>query len=241
MTQLRETRCLTTGQIETIIKNWCTVLNVSKCTVIDNKKPNFSHENIEKYNLPHLTKFASNYTLYGFERKNLPTIYAIVIETDKFDKINIQACIWYYHFFQDNIYQTQQTRPEVFICPAFVITDAMYLHVPINILPCMYRFVPLPDLYPLIGSRNVLYSMTYDYKILDKSELGGTRKYSIVLDSDPIIKVLNAIVGDTIQYKRVLCEGSPYGEYYRRTVESTVTDVNVISPSGICYGKTLVE
>lgn len=239
MTQIRETRCLTAGQIETVMNNWFKILNIDSHKVLFKGKPNFSSENIKQWNLPHLTKFADNYVLYECVRKCHPNLYIITIETDKFDKINLQACIWFYHYFDDKVYKTQTERPEVFICPAYVITDAMYLHVPINLIPCLYRFVPLPDVYPMIGSRNILFSMTYDYTLLDPSEITGTRQYSIVLDSDPVIKILNALPGDTIQYKRILCEGSPYGEYYRRTVLSTVTDVNVIAPSGICNGKVL--
>lgn len=239
MSQIRETRCLTPTQIDIIMNNWFSILGISSTKVLYNGKPVFSSENCKKWNLPHITKFANNYTLYEARRDNQPNFYFITIETDKFDKVNLQACIWFYHYFEDEVYKTQTERPEIFICPAFVITDAMYLHVPINLIPCMYRFVPLPDIYPMIGSANILYSMTYDYKVLSSEELAGTRLYSQLLDHDPMVKVLNAIPGDTIQYKRVLNEGTAYGEYYRRTIVSTVTDVNIISPSGICNGKII--
>lgn len=237
MTQLRETKCLTPAQIEIIINNWATVLGATSKKVLYKGKPIFSAENIKQWNLPHLTKFADNYVLYEFTRNNKPSLYIITIETDKFDKVNIQACIWFYHYFEDKVYKTQTVRPEVFICPCFVVTAAMFNHVPINIIPCMYRFVPIPDIYPMIGSKSMLYSTTWDYRRLEPEEVMGTREYSIILDFDPLVKILNCIPGDTIQHKRVLCEGSPYTEYYRRTVVSTVTDINAIAPSGICYGK----
>lgn len=238
MSQIRETKCLTPKQIEIIMNNWAKIFKFDSMTKLYNGKPVFSTENIKKWKLPHLTKFADNYTLYECKRSGHPNMYFITIETDKFDKVNIQACIWFYHFFEDIVYKTQKARPEVYICPAFVVTDAMFLHVPTNLVPCMYRFAPLPTVYPLIGSKNTLFSMTYDYTLLTDEDLNGTRKYSIILDNDPVIKILNALPGETIQYKRVLCEGSPYGEYYRRTVVSTVTDINIIAPSGICNGKS---
>lgn len=237
MSQLRETKCLTTEQIDTIIHNWSKILGAHSITTLYKGKPVFSTENINQWNLPRLTKFAENYVLYELDVKNGPNLYLITIETDKFDKVNIQACIWFYHFFSDKVYKTQNTRPEVFICPAFVVTDAMFHHVPVNIIPCIYRFVPLPTIYPMVGSKNTLFSSTWDYKRLELEEIQGTREYSLMLDSDPLVKILNALPGDTIQYKRVLFEGSPYTEYYRRTVQSTVTDVNIIAPSGVCYGK----
>lgn len=236
MAQIRVTKCLSPTQITTIMDNWKEVFGASKHEIMFNGKPVFSSENIKKWKLPHLTKFADNYTLHRYDIPNKPSIYIIVLETDKFDKVNLQACIWFYHIFQDTVYKTQSVYPEIYISPAFVVTPAMYNHVPINLVPCMYRFVPLPEVYPMIGSKNMLYSMTWDYKILNKSEITGTREYSILFDSDPIVKILNAVVGDTIQYKRVLCEGSPYGEYYRRTIVNTMRDIHTIAPSGICSG-----
>ena len=237
MAQIRETKCLSKNQIGNIMNNWATIFGASKRTILYEGKPVFSAENIKKWNLPHLTKFAENYTLHKYEfSDNQPSIFILVIETDKFDKINIQASVWFYHFFQDEVYKTQTKRPEIYISPAFVVTPSMYNHVPINILPCMYRFVPLPEVYAMIGSKNTIYSMTWDYRILTDAELEGTREYSQLFDSDPIVKILNAVPGDTIQYKRVLCEGSPYGEYYRRKIINTMTDVHLIAPSGICIG-----
>lgn len=241
MAQIRETRCLTKAQINTVLDNWSDILGITDRKVLFEGKPNFSAENVKLYKIPHLTKFADNYTLYECHRKNNSNIYIITFETDKFDKVNLQACIWFYHIFEDKVYKTQETYPEVFICPAYVITSAMQLHVPINIVPCMYRFVPLPEIYPMVGSKNQLYSMTYDYKILPKDEIPNNRQYSILFDNDPLIKVLNALPGDIIQYKRILCEGCPYAEYYRREVVSTVEDINSISKSGICFGKVVTE
>lgn len=237
MSQLRETKCLTPNQIDAIITNWSNILGATECKVLYKGKPVFSLENIKQWHLPHITKFANNYVLYELTIKDSANLYIITIETDKFDKVNIQACIWFYHYFEDKVYKTQNSRPEVFICPCFVVTPAMFNHVPINLLPCIYRFVPLPELYPLIGSRSGPWGMTWDYRRLTEEEVKGTRSYSIMLDSDPVVKIMNGVPGDTIEHKRVLCEGSPYTEYYRRTIQSTVTDINAIAPSGICYGR----
>lgn len=241
MAQIRETRCLTKNQIQIILNNWCEVLGVTERKILYDGKPVFSAENIKLYKIPHLTKFADNYTLYECKRKNEPNLYIITFETDKFDKVNLQACIWFYHYFDDKVYTTQSVYPEVFICPAYVITTAMQLHVPINLIPCMYRFVPLPEIYPMIGSKNQMFSMTYDYKILKPEEIPENRQYSVLFDNDPVVKILNALPGDVIQYKRVLYEGCPYAEYYRREIVSTVEDINSISKSGICYGKIVTE
>lgn len=255
MSQLQETRCLTKEQIEITLSNWFKVLGVTSHEKIADGKPVFSKENEEKWNLPHITKFADNYTVYRCKAGKPPsyipstehteniikqpeTLFIITLETDKFDKLNISACIWYYHLFEKELDKNVE-RPQVFICPAFVITDAMTLHVPINILPCLYRFVSLCEMYPMIGSKNGLFGMSYDYKIIKCDEPCNGRKYSIIYDYDVMSKILNALPGDIIECKRILFEGTPYCEYYRREVINTATDINIIAPSGICLGKEI--
>lgn len=235
MAQAQEVRCLTKTQIDNTLNNWFNILNIKERKIIAQGKPVFSKENEEKWNLQHITKFADNYTVYRcIDKNNIINIF-IIIETNKFDKLNISACCWYYHLFEDDI-DRSLLRPQIFICPAFVVTEIMLLHVPINIIPCRYRFVSLCELYPLIGSSNELYGLTYDYKIVENVETYNGRVYSIMYDKDPVVKMLNALPGDIVEYKRVMFEGSPYTENYRREVVSTMNDVNVISPSGLCNG-----
>lgn len=239
MSQAQETRCLSKKQIETTLKNWFKILGVKKSEILSQGKPVFSKENEDKWNLQHITKFADNYTLWKCTTDDKP-LYFIVIETNKFDKLNISACCWYYHFFENEI-DKKSVYPQVFICPAFVVTDTMFLHVPVNIIPCRYRFVSLCELYPMIGSSTELYGMSYNYRLI-KNENGelempyNGRVYSIIYDKDPMVKLLNGLPSDVIEYSRVMFEGSPYGEKYRREIVSTMSDINVIAPSGLCLG-----
>lgn len=164
-------------------------------------------------------------------------MYFITLEATKFDKLNISACSWFYHLFEDKINRDGiNGRPQVYISPAFVVTDSLMAHVPTNIIPCLYRFVSLAELYPMIGSTSGLYGMTYDYTIIPHEESYNGREYPYIYDYDVIVKILNAVTGDIIQCKRVLSEESPYGEYYRRIVMSTMDDIYVISPSGLSFG-----
>lgn len=241
MTQAQETKCLSPKQIETVMTNWFKILNVKRHSIMSSGKPVFSKENEEKWGLQHITKFADNYTLYKCEMSNdEPNMYFIVLETNKFDKLNISACCWYYHLFENELDKSYR-YPRVYICPAYVVTDTMLLHVPVNVLPCLYRFVSLCEVYPIIGSSEQLYGLSYDYKILPPNSLESNltyngRAYTTIYDYDPMVKILNALPGDIIQYKRVLNEGSPYGEYYRREVTSTVSEINIIALSGLCNG-----
>jgi hypothetical protein len=241
MSQSQEIKCLNKSQIETTMKNLCNILNLTTPKSAYSGKPVFSKQYEEKYNLPHITKFADNYTLYEAEGKNDDgkyNMYFIVLEATKFDKLNISACCWFYHLFEDKINKRGiKGRPQVYICPAYVITDTMFLHVPTNIIPCLYRFVSLAEMYPMIGSKGGMYGMTYDYKIIPYEPVYNGRIYPVIFDYDVMVKILNAVNGDLICCKRILNEGSPYGEYYIRRVTSTATDVNIIDPSGICDGR----
>lgn len=243
MTQAQEIKCLNKEQIDITMNNLCRVLNLKNLKTLFTGKPIFSKENEEKYGLIHITKFADNYILYEAEFNDKLTspeknyMYFIILEADKFDKLNITACSWFYHMFEDRINkQGINNRPQVYICPAYVITDTMFLHIPTNIMPCLYRFVSLAEMYPMIGSKEGIFGLTYDYKIVPYEVAYNGRAYPIIFDYDVIVKILNAIPGDIICCKRVLNEGSPYGEYYIRKVTSTASDINIINPSGICYG-----
>lgn len=242
MSQSQEIRCLTKEQIDTTMNNLCSILNMNKPTVIFSGKPVYSKQNEELYHLTHITKFADNYTVYETESKQSVNgkkynMYFIVLEADKFDKLNISACAWFYHLFEDKINKNGiDGRPQVYISPAYVITDTMFLHVPMNIIPCLYRFVSLAEMYPMIGSKEGLFGMTYEYKIIPYEKPYNGREYATIFDYDVIVKILNALNGDLICCKRVLNEGSPYGEFYIRRVVSTASDINIINPSGICEG-----
>lgn len=228
MAQSIETHCLTKKQIETVLTNFCNIHHLVNRTLIYHGKPVFSKANEEKYNLVHITKFANDYMLYEatFESPSPfagHKMYMIIVESTKFDKLHINACSWFYHLFEHNINPNGiDGHPQVYLMPAFVITETMMKRVSSNVLPCLYRFVSLTDMYPMIGSSNGLYGMTFDYEIIPDEELYNGRVYPVIFDSDVIVKILNAKVGDLIRCRRVMFEGSPYGEYYIRRVAVTV-------------------
>lgn len=244
MSQAQEVRCLNKEQIDTTLKNLCGIMSLTNLKKIFEGKPVFSKELEQKYKLAHITKFADNYTVYEAQHTGSDKyfMYFIILEATKFDKLNVTACSWFYHLFENNIdMHGHNGRPQVYISPAYVVTETMFLHIPMNILPCLYRFASLTEMYPMIGSKNGLYGLSYDYKIIPYEDLYNGRSYSLIFDSDVIVKILNAVVGDLICCKRILCEGSPYGEYYLRQVAATASDANIIDPSGICDGTKGIE
>jgi hypothetical protein len=180
-------------------------------------------------------------------------MYYIVIESDHFDKLHIQTCSWFYHLFESKLVKPQidpldsaqkeiseNTPPDkstgvwlrqpkiptqVFICPAYVITDQMRLHVPTNIMPCPYTFVSLSVFYPIIGSKNNIFGLAFDYQLIrHNSQIDEVQNklkltYPIIYDSDPMVKMFNGNVDDLMVCKRIILDVIPSTEYYIRQIK----------------------
>lgn len=236
MSQALDVVCLNKTQIKTVLNNLAKVLGLSNQKVLFDGKPEFSKANEEKWNLPHMTKFADNYTLYKYDLDKEP-FYILTLETDKFDRFYIHACCWFWHLMEDDL-KNKYTRPHLYLCPAYTVTPGMLLHVPTNTFPCNYRFVSLVEMYPMLGSPNCLYGMTYDYEIIPYEECYSGRKYAFIKDSDVMVKILNGMEGDLIRCKRVMFEVSPYSEYtFRTVIKDSDNARQEMSPSGICYNE----
>ena len=244
MTQAEETRCLTKEQIKTTMENYIKVNKLEDVKIIDSGKPVFSKETEAKYNMTHITMFADNYTVYEAKAidpksKNKYNLYVIVIEATKFNKLFVSATIYFYKKHIEGHINPEgfNGRPQVILAPAFRVTEQMTSHIPINVLPCLYRFVSIVDFYPMIGSKSGLFGMSREYEVLPFEPLYNGREYPIIFDSDPIAKLFNTLPNDIIKCKICRAEGyGVYDEYYFRRVEYTNNDVGVIAPSGICEG-----
>lgn len=245
MSQAIDVTCLTKTQIKTTLDNLAKVLHLTNCQVIFNGKPEFSKANEERWNLPHMTKFADNYTLYKYSIAEDTTItkkgepfYILTLETDKFDKFHIHACCWFWHLMEDDL-KTNYTRPHLYLCPAYTVTPGMLLHVPTSTFPCNYRFVTLVEMYPMLGSPNCLFGLTYDYDIVPYEDSYSGRKHPFIKDSDIMVKILNGMEKDLIRCKRVMFEVAPYTEYsFRSVIRDSDNARQEMSPSGICYNET---
>lgn len=244
MAQAEETRCLTKEQIKTTMENYIKVNKLEDVKIIDSGKPVFSRETEAKYNIPHITMYADNYTVYQTKAtdpisKKKYNLYIIILEATRFNKLFVSATIFFYKkHIEGNINPDGfNGRPQVILAPAFRVTEQMTSHIPINVLPCLYRFVSIVDFYPMIGSKNGIFGLSRDYEVIPFEPLYNGREYPIIFDSDPIAKLLNTLPNDVIKCKICRAEGfSVYDEYYFRRVESTNNDVGVIAPSGICEG-----
>lgn len=233
MSQILEVRTLTTEQTENTINNLCKIRNLSEPKKIFSGKPVFSKENITKYNLPHITKFGKLYNIYIASNDKKENEIFITMETDKFDKQNLLAIIGLFHLFSDKV-DVKAMPPKISICPTFVITPAMHTHITSDIIKANYRIIPLTEIYPLIGGKNRLYGITYDYKKIKDLKTYNNKEWMVILDSDKIVKILNAIDGDLIQCKRLICDNGIFPDTQIRRVELNIENINNIPLSGLC-------
>ena len=234
--QSQKIHLLNKEQIQTTMTNWFNIMGLSDVKTIKSEAhPSFSDENIKQYDLPHITKFAKFYSLYSTMKDKKP-LFFFVIESDRFDVLHLRACVGWWHLIKAEVHD--EVYPQVFICPAYVVTNAMKVHIPINIFPCLYRVVSLCEIYPRIGSKTNVFGLSYDLKLMkDHKEFEDYEKeLPAILDSDVDVKILNAIPGDIISCKRIIFDEFPYGEFYFRKVESTITGISSITPGGLCFG-----
>lgn len=246
MSQAREVICLTKDQITTTLTNLCSILELNNLKSIFNGKPSYNKEIEQKYNLKHITKFASNYSVYEArgkdDNKKDYTMYFITLEANNVDKQNILACEWFYHLFSDNISVDGvllhgRRAPQVYICPAYVISETLLSQFPTDVLPCLYRFATLTDMYPQIGSKNDIYGMVYNYKINNTRSRYMDKDFPSIDDGDVMIKILNAVPGDLIDAERLMNEVSVYRESTTRMVINNEMEINVMPASGLCDGR----
>ncbi|MDR2415085.1 MAG: hypothetical protein LBD75_00245 [Candidatus Peribacteria bacterium] len=222
-------------QIEVILKNWFEVLDLTDRKLLKSEaKPSFTSDIIKKYNIPHITKFAEWYTLHELtHKKTKEKYYFFIVEDSKFEKLHLHAIMAYWNLISGNIVKSR--KPHVFVCVNYLVDVT---HIPINLLPCLYRFVSLCELQPRLGSENAIKGFIYNVKAVDPKDfkLCPHMYTGKILSSDVDVKMCNGIPGDVIIGKRILFEGSPYSEIFYRTVESVKASVIGMDLSGISPG-----
>jgi hypothetical protein len=146
-------------------------------------------------------------------------LFFIVIDTNHFDKIEISVCSWFNHLIEPYIVPGNVTRPQIFICTLSELSQNNYKKINENMFTSPYRIVSLWDLYTIIGSHTGNFGYTYDYVLYDDLPLEyNGRDYAYISTYDPFVRIINAIPGDVIEYKRIINECSPYVELMRRRV-----------------------
>ena len=252
MTQiLSSTLRLTPEQVETTIQNLakCRHFTIVERLTKDECKPSYSEENVRKMKalgqeVNKITKFADNYIIYKFSKpeknesveellkynkdakiKGLDrdvVNFVIVIDEDKFDKQFMLACSAFWPLIVENTNKNE--KPEVIVCPNNLITTAISKHFNVELFPIKCSIFSLCDVYPLIGSKNQMFGFTKNYEVIEYEPLYNKLDYAVVMDNDPVVKILGAKAGDLIVCQHLLFETSPYWEYTIRRVKESIKE-----------------
>jgi hypothetical protein len=232
---------LNKSQIQDTLQNWFKVLSVASFSEICSEaRPQITPAQVKKYALPLVTKFAEWYSVYELRwTDNEVRNYVIVIEDSRFDKLHLLPVIVYYDIFENHI-RKHSPKPEVFVCVNYVMTENMLQHIPTTLLPCLYRFLSLCEIYPRLGSPGHLFGYASECEIVDKNcESATGYRYSEVFDYDVDVKICNGIPGEVLKCKRILYESCPYAEFYFRRIISSATNISGMNKSGICNWITI--
>lgn len=250
--QAQKVISLTEEQRNNTLKNWFKILELENVKeIVSEKHPSFSKEDIKRYNLKLITNFGDYYWVYkGIHKHTKKPYFFCIVEAKKFVVLNLRACSAYYHLFKDEIDKVSgydfNARCQVFLCTTYTIAEGMKSHIAYDVFPCLYRFISLPEIYVLIGSKNPdsMYGLAYDYKInkdITPIHSNGL-SYATIYDTDIIARMLNANEGDIISHRRLLWEnGTAYSEIYNRCVKRTSSGLSNMLPDGKCFGHMVTE
>lgn len=226
--------CLNEAQVETNIKNIAHFLKGYDGKPLKQPKKVFSgavkpsEKESVQYNLANVKERAEKYELYECENQ----FYFIILYSHKFEAQHFIACDWFNHLLKPFV-RDDVTRPYVYLCYAHLIKPKQYDSIPLGLLDCPYRLVSLPQMHPITGSDSLSYAS--EYELLDtKDKAFNDRDYTTIFDSDPAVKLVNALPGELIRAKLIYNDkGDIYTTYKIRRVVSTRSTLGYFVESGL--------
>lgn len=222
--------CLTHEQVKINLFNIAEIMKLPKPELKFSGELKISKDDIVKYNLSGVTNNADCYELWECKDK----FYFIVVYAQTIEIKNFTACDWFNHMFKDFVKGVN--RPKIYLCSAFTIDKSKYAKIPTRLLKFPYRFVIIPKIHPITGSKDGLNSYVMEYELLKESpdKAFNNRDYSEILASDPVVKITNALPGELIRYKYIANDaGNVFTSYKIRRVTSTRTRLGYFDGSGL--------
>ena len=223
------TICLTPEQVKTNICNIAEIMKLPKPELKFQGPLKISKDDATKFNIINTSTDADSYELWECKDQ----FYFIVVYATKVAVKNFMACEWFNHLFKDFVHGVD--RPKVYVCSAHTIDKKNYSKIPTRLLNCPYRFVIIPKVHPITGSKHGLNSFVLEYELLDtKDRAFNNRDYSEILASDPVVKIVNALPGELIRYKYIASDtGNVFSSYKIRRVTATRTKLGYFDGSGL--------
>ena len=226
--------CLNEEQVETNIKNIASFLRGYDGKQLKQPKRVFSgvikpsEKESVQYKLANVKERAEKYELYESENQ----FYFIVIYSHKFEVQHFIACDWFNHLMKPFV-RDERERPYVYLCFAHLIKPKQYDSIPLGLLDCPYRLVSLTQMHPITGSSSLSYAS--EYELLETKEKAfNDREYATILDSDPAVKLVNALPGELVRAKLIYNDkGDIYTTYKIRRVVATRSTLGYFDGSGL--------
>lgn len=217
---VKETICLTHEQVLNNLNNLSQIMKLPKLELKYEGK-------LKEYKTT--LKLAECYELY--ECKN--EFYFIVVYASNFNIQYFQACSYFEKMFHESVKTPE--RPKIYLCSAFTISKTNLKSLSMDILSVPFRFILIPSIHPLTGSKSLLQAHIMSYELLKTKDVAFNGKdFPLIMDSDPAVKLVNALPGELIRYKEVILDnGKPYTQYKIRRVVKTKSSIKEISNSGL--------
>lgn len=148
--------------------------------------------------------------------------FILIYHEGKFDKNKFKICESFYeqHLSKDTKLDNRKA-PNVTILLTFPVMSKTYTRTTTTdkILPCKYRILLINELIGILGSKEI-FGLSYDYCILDDYKHSTNKRFPIIYDTDPIIKILNGVEGQFLKYHRIINDKSVYSEICVRKIKT---------------------
>ena len=208
---------LSESQTSTVIENICKLRHLEKPKEVFSGKPKWEESVLKEHGYEKFGKFAENYRV--LIAKGNPSECFIIVDTGKsFEKYTILACANLKHLFIEHI-DTTIKRPLVSICFTSSITNKQLVELNTEIFNFPYRFMILPELYFVCGSKTKIGSLTGEYELMEYEKTYNEKEYALINSNDPLIIAMNGIPGDLFKYSQLMFDTGVYKTVFIKLIQ----------------------
>lgn len=181
-----------------------------------------------------ILKYNSTLELKNYRDRNE---IVVVIKDDKFNRQHFLGLPKLFYKIEPYLSENDLASDEclITIITTYAISEKISTHVDDQTFPCNYRVMSLIDIFPLLGSKQGVAKLgfTRNYEVCKYQPYENHKEYTIIKDSDVMVRILNAYEGDLICCQVLIQDTSPYYEWHFRKVVGSIHDNNLSDTSGL--------
>lgn len=209
---------LSTEQVNTVINNICKLRHLTELKEVFNGKPKFTDKELAEYGYEKFGKYADNYRVLIASNNEHSECFIIVDIGKTFEKYTIMACANLLHLFSKQV-NTDSEKPMVSICFNSNVPAKQLAEINGKIFNFPYRFIVLPALYFVCGSKTKIGGLTSEYEILPFQPTYNGKDYAVIMSNDPLIIAMNGIPGELFKYSQLLFDTGVYKTVYIKRIQ----------------------